>query len=171
MHLNIGTVLFPCLYTHTYRMTAQKVTIQNQNILIIRFQSALMAITYYTGQKNVHPCHIRSRKDTKAWLLCKLEYLEMKFFFRCATTCGVIVLDHVTSKSSTWQPWQSKSHVRHCDQALAVYRNAGEKAPWTPCVVSSSYKTCKTLGNAWVVVLPNHGRKNILGITIWQRSC
>lgn len=55
-------------------------------------------------------------------------------------------------KSSTWQPWQSESHVGDCDQALAVYRNDGEKAPPTPCVVSSSYKTSKTLGDAWLVV-------------------
>lgn len=39
---------------------------------------------------------------------------------------------------------QRKSRVGHGDQALAVYRNDSEKAPSTPPVVSSFYKTNKT---------------------------
>lgn len=34
----------------------------------------------YTGQTNMDSGNIRSTKDTKIWILGKLEYLEMSFF-------------------------------------------------------------------------------------------
>lgn len=102
----------------------------------------------YTGENNVHPFNVRATKDTKTWILCKLEYLEMKFFFRCVTTCRVIVLDHVTSKA---QPG-SLDKASHMSGIVTRRWLFIEMTAKTPCVVSSSYKTSKTLGDAWLVV-------------------